>query len=220
MFKHSILRKTSLELVSINSLSTSSHSLPKPLTMETNFMEHLNLTSQPFAIYSFKDAMLTTTRRIYQKQAGIYGWLCLNTGMIYVGQGVDLSKRPYLHLTKPTNPHLKRAFSLHGNENFVLFIFNKLGTIPPVTKEQLTSYEQAIVDRIPKALLYNTTMVVDSSLGYKHTPQSLIKMRLANLRENDPKFNEKLLDITKSALTLPADDPHTFTHIDGTITSL
>lgn len=115
-------------------------------------------------------------------------------GKIYVGKSNDFEGRWSEHLkvarggkaTYPTSfSTIHAAICKYGEENFVFKIVEEL----PSEQEALTREAEWVSTlRATGVQLYNLTDGGEGSSGYKHTPQSLEKMRECNLGENNPRF--------------------------------
>lgn len=108
-----------------------------------------------------------------RNKAGVYLWINKVNGNTYVGSSVNLSVRFYsyyslLSLAKSNRP-LDRALLKHGFSNFSLEILEYCSL------KDLINREQYYIDSLkPK---YNIVKLAESTLGYKHSDESLKKMR-------------------------------------------
>lgn len=112
-----------------------------------------------------------------RKKIGVYRWVNKLNGNCYVGSSVSLSVRMYTYyslrsLAKGNRP-IDRALLKYGFSNFTLEILEYCSGI--AAKNNVIEREQYYMDLIkPK---YNIAQLAGSTLGYKHTPESLAKMR-------------------------------------------
>jgi GIY-YIG catalytic domain len=108
-----------------------------------------------------------------RNKAGIYRWINNLNGNTYVGSSINLSVRFYTYysircLTKSNRP-IERALLKHGYSNFSLEILEYC------SPDNLLKREQFYLDNLkPK---YNIVERAGSTLGYKHTDESLKKMK-------------------------------------------
>lgn len=105
---------------------------------------------------------------------GIYRWTNKNNGNIYVGSSINLSVRFYKYfslgsLAKSNRP-IDRALLKYGFSGFSLEILEYCER-----KETLLEREQYYMDNLKPE--YNIVERAGSTLGYKHTEESLEKMR-------------------------------------------
>src|SRR5690606_10672289 len=118
-------------------------------------------------------------------KSGIYLWTHKDSGKIYVGSAVDLSKRlkdyyspSYL---KQANNYICNALIYHTHSAFSLTIleFIEIKNLSlEETRKLILSREQFYIDSLePK---YNILKVAGSLLGYKHTQESLAKLSESN----------------------------------------
>jgi group I intron endonuclease len=118
-------------------------------------------------------------------KCGIYIWINKLNGKQYVGSAKDLGDRKsgrlnwYFRSSYLTNSSLgssaiRSAIQKYGYENFMV------GILEYTTHEELVLREQFYIDQLSPE--YNILKLAYSSLGYKHTEESLNKMR--GLRPN------------------------------------
>lgn len=112
------------------------------------------------------------------KKSGIYRWTNKVNGKTYVGSSVLLSRRflVYYNLIKigKSNMLIAKALLKYGYSNFSLEILEYC------EPEVLISREQYYLDLLKPE--YNILTLAGSSLGYKHTEETLAKF---NLRTNE-----------------------------------
>lgn len=120
-------------------------------------------------------------KKDYVKQSGIYGWVYKKSIKTYVGSALDIAVRPFSHLFKSTrtNIHLKNALEKHGLNSFVLVIFEHIGNKNKISAKILQDRENFYLTRISNK--YNFLEKAYTSKGYKHTPESLLKIRKSRL---------------------------------------
>lgn len=108
-----------------------------------------------------------------RKKIGIYRWINKINGNIYIGSSVNLSVRMYTYyslrsLAKSNRP-IDRALLKYGFSNFTLEILEYCD------KHNVLEREQYYMDLVKPQ--YNIAETAGSTLGYKHIPESLAKMR-------------------------------------------
>ncbi len=122
--------------------------------------------------------MLIHKKKLYIKKIGekrVYRWTNLYNGNIYVGSSTNLSKRFSLYysltyLTKQAkNSIICRALLKYGHSNFSLDILEYCDA------KNVIQREQYYIDRLKPE--YNILKVAGSTLGYKHTEETLAKLR-------------------------------------------
>jgi hypothetical protein len=108
-----------------------------------------------------------------RNKIGIYRWVNNLNGKTYIGSSTNLSVRFYTYfslrsLAKSNRP-LERALLKYGFSNFSLEILEYCN------KEDAINREQYYLDKFKPE--YNIVEIAGSTLGYKHTEESLKKMR-------------------------------------------
>lgn len=108
-----------------------------------------------------------------RKKVCVYLWINNENGNKYVGSSVNLSVRMYTYyslrsLAKSNRP-IDRALLKYGFSKFSLYILEYC------TSENVLEREQYYLDLIKPE--YNIVEKAGSTLGYKHTDESLTKMR-------------------------------------------
>ncbi len=108
-----------------------------------------------------------------RKKIGVYRWINKINGNAYIGSSVNISVRMYTYyslrsLAKSNRP-IDRALLKYGFSNFILEILEYCD------KNNVIEREQYYMDLIKPQ--YNIVEIAGSTLGYKHTPESLSKMR-------------------------------------------
>jgi len=111
-------------------------------------------------------------------KSGVYRWTNKKNGKTYVGSSINLSTRFYKYyslasLAKSNRP-MDRALLKYGFSNFSLEILEYCGV------DLILEREQYYMDILKPE--YNIVEKAGSTVGYKHTPESLAKM----LRRSPP----------------------------------
>ena len=149
----------------------------------------------PEVIYSNADTDKVQILADNRKKVGVYIWVNNVNGNKYVGSSVSLSVRMYTYyslrsLAKSNRP-IDRALLKYGFSKFSLYILEYC------TSENVLEREQYYLDKIQPE--YNIVENAGSTLGYKHTEDSLAKMR--NFVLSDEVRKKKL--IQRPMLQLP-----------------
>lgn len=176
----------------------SNNSKPNPgffdeqkITMD---MSSIKINEASFAIEKVYLDAETAKKEILSdnnNKAGIYLWTHLETGTLYIGSAVDLTKRLKVYLTQS---YLKRyktvyiynALLCHGYSAFSLTIIEYID-ITNLSKEEarkkILLCEQKYLDILFSVVnpnTYNILKVAGSLLGYKHAPETLTKISEGN----------------------------------------
>lgn len=163
-----------------------SKSLAKsPVYPNTPVKVYYDASVSKFDIYKdFKDVSI------------IYMWFNKITGRVYIGSGVNGSKR----LSTYFQPSILKKNSLiyqsilkYGHENFSVIILEICGKTSTVTKDHILGREKFYLDWALKTYglaILNMLNIPGSSLGYKHTEENLLKMSELKKGEMNPMFNK------------------------------
>jgi group I intron endonuclease len=152
----------------------------------------------PIMIYSNASTEKSQIISDNKGKAGIYLWSHRESNKMYVGSAVDLSKRLSKYYSsselKQVNNYISRALIVHTHSEFSLSILEYIDisnlSIDEV-RELILSREQHNIDSLEPE--YNILKKAGSSLGYKHTAESLAKFS----GDNHPMYGK-----THSAETL------------------
>lgn len=128
---------------------------------------------KPVVIYNNADVDKVKILADNRKKIGVYRWINNKNGNTYIGSSINLSVRMYtyysLRYLVKSNRVIDRALLKYGFSNFTLEILEYC------TKENLLKKEQYYMDIFKPE--YNIVEKAGSTIGYKHTPESLAKMR-------------------------------------------
>lgn len=122
-----------------------------------------------------------------RNKIGVYRWINKINGNIYIGSSVNINVRMYTYyslryLAKSNRP-IDRALLKHGFSNFILEILEYTDI------DNVLIREQYYMDLYKPQ--YNIVEKAGSTLGYKHTQESLDKMR--NFILSDEVRNKKAI---------------------------
>ncbi|CCO27482.1 GIY-YIG endonuclease (mitochondrion) [Rhizoctonia solani AG-1 IB] len=107
-------------------------------------------------------------------KSGVYCWVNLITGKYYIGSAVDLSNRvndyyQESYYESRSNTIIVRSILKYGLSNFALVILEF------TDKDNLLSREDHFILTLKPE--YNILQNAKNSMGYKHTPESIEKIR-------------------------------------------
>lgn len=128
---------------------------------------------KPVIIYDNADQDKLNILADNRNKTCIYRWVNKKNGNTYVGSSVTMSVRMYTYyslryLAKSNRP-IDRALLKYGFSNF------RLEILEYCDKNNALVREQYYMDLLKPE--YNIVEIAGSTLGYKHTPESLAKMR-------------------------------------------
>ncbi len=119
-------------------------------------------------------------------KSGVYLFYNKKTSNFYIGSGVDLADRlgdyfseNYLNKPATQTSLIVKAIKAHTLENFSLTILEYVDK-----RELAIEREQYWIDTLNPQ--YNILKIAGSSLGYKHTEESKLKIALANTGKTNP----------------------------------
>lgn len=145
-----------------------------------------NLLKKIEVTYSNADIMKSQIIKDNRHKSGVYLWTNLISGKTYVGSSVNLGIRfkdyfNYSHISNPkrSNSLIHRALIKYGYSNFQLEI------IEYCDKDICVKREQYYIDLLQPE--YNILQIAGSSKGYKHTADTLKKMRVFLKKHNAKK---------------------------------
>lgn len=127
-------------------------------------------------------------------KAGIYKWTHKESGKIYIGSAIDLSKRlkGYFYksyLKRGKNMYINKALLCHDYSSFSLRIFEYI-EIWNLSKDEarklILGKEQHYIDSLSPH--YNINPTAESRLGSRHTEETKSLMRKIKIGENNPMY--------------------------------
>jgi group I intron endonuclease len=138
----------------------------------------------PLLIYTNAEISKNVILKENKGKVGIYRWINNVNNKTYIGSGVDLSKRlgsyyRIKELERKSRP-IDTALIKHGHANFTLEILEYS------TKENLINREQYYLDLLNPE--YNILKIAGSLLGYKHSEETLIKLKNRDISEEHKKI--------------------------------
>jgi group I intron endonuclease len=114
-----------------------------------------------------------SNRNLLNNKCGVYGFINLINGKIYIGSGVNIYRRFLDHTAgRSSNLLLQRAIKKYGLENFSFVVYE-------FCSDSSTKFEteQKFISCFPFNMLYNIAPVAGSLIGYKHRPDTKAKMK-------------------------------------------
>lgn len=147
-------------------------------------LENLNcLTFMPIVCYN--DALSKKKQILSENigKTGIYRWTHLESNKSYVGSSVNLGRRLRNYLNTTFISHSTRS-SMIINKALLKYGYSKfkLEILEYCTIKDLAKREQYYIDRFSPE--YNVLKIAYSSIGYKHTNESLEKVRMNLVKLN------------------------------------
>lgn len=137
----------------------------------------------PAVIYKNADADKLRILSENKDRTGIYQWEHKESGKIYVGSAINLSKRFSVYFSKSylekNKSYINSAILLHDYSAFSLSILEyiNIANLDNIDiKNLILKREQYFIDILNPD--YNILKIAGSSLGYKHLEEDLIKISL------------------------------------------
>jgi len=142
--------------------------------------------------------------RELRKKSGVYVFINNITKELYVGSSINLTKRMvnyyyYYNSDKPSKMVIIRAMKKYGLENFSLGIKEFCEQDPKICINLVASGLQKWIDHYK--LKYNVLTTAGNSLGYKHSVETINKLKEIFSKENHPKFGSTASVETKMAIS-------------------
>ena len=134
--------------------------------------------------------------------SGIYQIRNKINGKRYIGQGAELKRREQKHFSmlksgNHDNLHLQRAYNKYGKENFEFKI------ILYAESDELTRYEQELVDKYKPEELYNICLeCVNNILGVRHSEKTKRKISVAHTGEKNHNYGKHPSEETKRKMSV------------------
>jgi group I intron endonuclease len=131
-------------------------------------------------------------------KAGVYMFFNLTNGNCYIGSSVNLARRFRVHMSsvKSLKLPLPLAINKYGPNNFVFLILQYC----KIDVDICLGLEQYYIDlHKPK---YNILKIAGSSQGFKHSPETISKLKLLHVGKLHPRFNSKISEQQKLLTSL------------------
>lgn len=160
-------------------------------------------TPKGFEFIHFYKNVKEDKKLIYQElrnKSGVYIFINNITEELYVGSSINLTKRMvsyyyYYNSDKPSKSIILRAMKKYGLENFSLGIIE----FCPKDSKICLKLEQKWIDYYkPK---YNILTMAGNSFGYKHSIETINKLKEIFSQQSHPKFGSTVSDETKKAIS-------------------
>jgi group I intron endonuclease len=160
----------------------------KRLYSESSNKGSLPFNPEEFAVYfkNFKEEKKDIYQKL-RKKSGVYTFINNITNEFYIGSSINLTKRMvsyyyYTNSDKPSKLVIIRAMKKYGTENFSLgileFCQQDLKICINLEQKWINLYK-------PK---YNVLNIAGNSFGFKHSIETINKLKEKLNKENHPKF--------------------------------
>ena len=168
------------------------NSLPTPSSPNPNkgknklIFEKLNNIQAEAKFIDLKESKLDILVNTKDK-AGVYMFFNLINGNCYIGSSVNLARRFRVHMSSvnSTKLPLPLAINKYGPNNFVFLILQYCNREVDIC----VGLEQHYIDLYkPK---YNILKIAGSSQGFKHSPETVVKLKKLHAGKLHPRFNTK-----------------------------
>jgi group I intron endonuclease len=172
--------------------------LPKPKKGKSKIIfEKLNNVQAVAKFIDLKKSKLDILLNTKDK-AGVYMFFNLINGNCYIGSSVNLARRFRVHMSSVDSVKLPLpiAINKYGPNNFVFLILQFCESVVDIC----LGLEQHNIDLYkPK---YNILKLAGSSQGFKHSPETLAKLKAMHAGNLHPRFNTKALEQQKILTSL------------------
>ena len=186
-----------------NTLDIKLNSLPTPKLPDPNnnnkkhIIEKLDNIQATAKFIGIKDEKLNILLNIKNK-AGVYMFFNLINGNMYIGSSVKLDRRFRVHISGigSVNLPLYNALNKYGLNNFVFIVLQYCDKI----EEVCLGLEQSYLDLYKPQ--YNILKLAGSSQGFKHSPETIAKLKKSHAGQLHPRFGIKASDEQKLLTSL------------------
>ena len=164
---------------------------------QKQILNKLNNISAEVKFIGIKDNKTDILLNIKNK-GGVYMFFNLVNGGMYIGSSVKLDRRFRIHLSSIgfVNLPLYNALNKYGLNNFVFLI---LQYCEPV-EELCLGLEQSYLDMFkPK---YNILKLAGSSQGFKHSPETIAKLKKMHAGKLHPRYGKKVSEEQKNLTSI------------------
>ena len=197
------LKDTEDNDINIDTLDNKLNSLPTPKSPNPNkgkiklIFEKLNNIQAEAKFIDLKESKLDILLSTKDK-AGVYMFFNLTNGNCYIGSSVNLARRFRVHMSSVNlvKLPLPLAINKYGPNNFVFLILQYCDR----DVDTCLGLEQHYIDLYkPK---YNILKIAGSSQGFKHSPDTISKLKKMHAGKLHPRFNTKVSDKQKLLTSL------------------
>lgn len=131
-------------------------------------------------------------------KAGIYMFFNLSNGKQYVGSSVNLARRFRIHMynVNKSNLPLYRAISKYGTSNFVFLVLQ----FCKQDENTCLGLEQYYLDFYQPE--YNILKLAGSSQGFKHSDETIAKLKKIHSAELHPRFGVEVSESQKELTSI------------------
>jgi len=184
-------------------LDNTLNNLPTPNSPKPNkgknkiIFEKLNNIQAEAKFIDIKESKLDILLKTKDK-AGVYMFYNLTNGNCYIGSSVNLARRFRVHMSSVNSVKLPLplAINKYGPNNFVFLILHYCDREVDIC----VGLEQHYIDTYkPK---YNILKIAGSSQGFKHSPETLSKLKQMHAGKLHPRFNSKVFEQQKLLTSL------------------
>lgn len=186
-----------------NTLNRKINNLPKPKLPEPEnntqkqILNKLKNISAEIVFIGITDNKTDILFNIKNK-AGVYMFFNLVNGNMYKGSSVKLDRRFRVHLSRIgiDNLPLYKALKKYGLNNFAFLILQYCEQV----EKLCLGLEQSYLDKFNPS--YNIFKLAGSSQGFKHYPETIIKLKKMHVKDLHPRFGTKASEEQKALMSL------------------
>jgi group I intron endonuclease len=164
---------------------------------QTQVLNKLKNISAEILFIGIKDNKIDILSNIKDK-AGIYMFFNLVNGNMYIGSSIKLDRRFRVHLSRigSTKLPLYDALNKYGLNNFAFLILQYCEPIENVC----VGLEQSYLDTFKPS--YNILKLAGSSQGFKHSFETITKLKKMHAKDLHPRFGTKASEEQKALMSL------------------
>ena len=134
------------------------------------------LSIVPVVTYSNSDTMKESVVKENKGKSGVYRWTNKITGYTYIGSSVKLDRRLRVHISNIGSVKLPlyNALNKYGLDNYAFMILQYCDPVEDVCLGLEQNYRAALDLYKPN---YNILKLAGSSQGFKHSPETIAKLK-------------------------------------------
>jgi group I intron endonuclease len=179
-------------------LNNKLNNLPTPKNPKSNKKKNKHILDKLYNIQAETKFIDIITSKLdillnIKNKSGVYMFFNLVNGNCYIGSSVKLARRFRVHMSCINSVELPlyRAFKKYGLNNFVFLVLQYCEQVEDIC----LGLEQTYIDLYkPK---YNILKIAGSSQGFKHSVETIAKLKETHAGKLHPRFGSKVLEQQK-----------------------
>lgn len=183
--------------ITLNTLISKLSNLPNSKSPNPNkgknklIFEKLNNIQAEYKFIGLNSSKLDILLKTKGK-AGVYMFFNLINGKMYIGSSINLDRRFRVHISNIGKIRLPLPLSInkYGPDSFAFIILQCFESSEDEVRNICLSLEQYFIDLYKPD--YNILKLAGSSQGFKHSPETILKLKAMHIGKLHPRFNTKV----------------------------